>query len=243
LGCDDRAGQSAAAAQTLFTPQQRKDVDYIRKTAKVFQPKWWPACSSNSATKFPASIWGRKFVANYVPARALGQQSVSTRGRYVRTRNGYEYKVTEIQVRVMWKPGMVDDPNPVTTTLAEQNNICRSDIGEVIVWHELGHNYITNALAVNHVVELYTNYRVLYSHLQEFYADLTALRHASPHARRVTCQMRLGALDFYDDNEPHTRAAHGIASLLITEMILHPEDWPSVHFPPAGGTEHDHLYL
>ena len=217
----------------FLTPQQRQDVTYIRKHHKDFAPNWWRACSSVSATQFPAEIWGRKFVANYEPGQGLGVQRVHGLGEYVRTRRGYEYKITGLKVVVMWRPGMVDDPNPLPGNLSERMGYTRGDLAEVIVWHELGHNYLTNALKVAHVVDLYENHQVLYAHLQEFYADLTSLYHCSPRSVRAACQFRLQGLDYYDDDEEHNRGAHAIGSMLLMEMLNAPEAWPSVHFPPS----------
>lgn len=217
-----------------FDRQQRLDYDYIQKSMKDFQPKWWPKCSSSSNISFQAEIWNRPLMANYMPTRELGAQAVQAEGEYRRNRKGqYEAVVTKLNVIVTWKPSMVDSNTPGTGKLAKVFHLTLGDLGEVIVWHELGHCYITNYLPMQQVLELYKNYKMLFNHLQEFYADLTALYHTSPKSRRVTLLLRLDGLDYYDDSEPHARASHAIGSLVLMEVINHPDDWPSMHFPPA----------
>jgi len=220
--------------QRFFDRQQRLDLTYIRRNADDFSPKWWPKCSSSSNISFKAELWNRPLLANYMPTRALGAQTVQAEGEYRKNRRGqYEVVVTKLNVIVTWKPSMVNSSTPGSGKLAEVHDIRLGDLGEVIVWHELGHCYITNYLPMDHVVELYNNYGMLFSHLQEFYADLTAIYHTSPRARRVSLLLRLEGLDFYDDSEQHARASHAIGAMLLFEALNNPDDWPSLHFPPA----------
>lgn len=220
--------------QRFFDRQQRNDVTYIRRNLNEFQPKWWNKCSSSSNISFKAELWNRPLTANYMPTRALGAQAIQAEGEYRKNRKGeYEPVVTKLNVIVTWKPGMVDSSTPGTGKLAEVHDLTLGDLGEVIVWHELGHCYITNYLPIQHVVTLYNDHNMLFSHLQEFYADITALYHSSPRARRVTLMLRLEGLDHYDDSEEHARASHAIGALVLHEALANPDDWPSYHFPPS----------
>jgi len=215
-------------------PTQRKLVMQMVRSYDEFRPKWWKATFASSDVKFPAEIWGRKFVASYEPSQALGFQAVRPEGRWVKNRQGeYEFQVSSLNVFVTWKPSLIDSPNPAVGKLAEKHDLKQGDIGEVIVWHELGHNYITVMLPVRHVVELYTRHELLFHHLQEYYADLSALYHASPRARRVQMWMRLEGLDYYAEDRQHTRAAHAIGAWFLAQVLERPKDWPSVHLPPA----------
>jgi len=90
----------------------------------------------------------------------------------------------------------------------------------------------TLRLPVRAVIELYVDHCQLFSHVQEFYADLTSLYHSSPKARLATLMMRLDELGDYMRSEAHTRASHAIGAILLAEWLEHPEDWPSIHFPP-----------
>ncbi len=220
--------------QRFLNREQRGGVSYIRKTADDFRPKWWPKCSSPSNISFDAELWNRPLLANYMPTRALGAQSVQAEGEVRVDRRGrVERKITKLNVILTWKPGLVDSNTPGTGKLADVHDMRLGDLGEVIVWHELGHCYITNYLPMDHVIELYEQHGMLFSHLQEFYADLTALYHASPRACRVSLMLRLDGLDRYDESEPHARASHGIGALVLHEVLANPDDWPSFHFPPA----------
>jgi hypothetical protein len=226
--------RSVRRHQRFFDLQQRSDVAYIRKNVNEFRPKWWGKCSSSSNISFKAELWNRPLTANYMPSPELGFQQVRAEGEYRKNRKGqYEPVITKLNVIVTWKPGLVNSNTPGSGKLAEIHDMKLGDLGEVIVWHELGHCYITNYLPIKHVVELYNDHNMLFGHLQEFYADLTSLYHASPHARRFALILRLSSLDRYNDSEEHARAAHAIGSLILHEALASPEDWPSFHFPPA----------
>ncbi len=214
--------------QRFHDRQQRLDVRYIQSTDSSFRPKWWDKCSHPSNVSFKAELWDRPLMANYMPGQDLGAQAVSIQS-YVRNRRYYY----DLKVIVTWKPSMVNSDTPATGKLAEIHDVKLGDIGEVIVWHELGHCYITNYLPNDHVVELYREHKILFSHLQEFYADLTAIYHASPGARRVALMLRLDGLDRYNESQQHARASHAIGSLILLEVLDNPDDWPSFHFPPA----------
>lgn len=209
--------------------QQNVNLTKMKRQYPTFEPSWWKSVSSKTNVSFKAEIWGRKFTANYVPSNELGLQApVGVRGG-------------KMLVIVTWRPGLVNDDRPARGALAEYHGFKQSDIGEVIVWHELGHNYITNFLPLRHVLQLYENHRMLFGSLQEFYADLTAIHHCSPPARRVAMLFRLRELGFYSESEVHTRAAHAIGSIFLAEVMSNPDDWPSIHFPPKVWKENVEL--
>jgi hypothetical protein len=151
---------------------------------------------------------------------------------------GVDPRTGRLLVIVSWRPAFVDSPKPLKGWLAEAHGLTQADLAEVIVWHELGHNYVTLNLSLRDAIELYSNHRMLFEHVQEFYADLTSLRHASPRACRMALMTRLSELYRYNEREPHTRAAHGLGSLMLSEWLANPDDWPMVHFPPEVPEEH-----
>ena len=212
----------AVARHTRYlNRQQRQDVIYIRKAAAGYRPSWWKATKSPSNASFRAAIWNRPFMANYIPSSTLGVQQAY-----------YDYETNQITIIVSWRPEMVDNPKPAGGGLAKLHGMTKGDLGEVIVWHELGHNYITKFLPVAHVLELYRNHSMLFYHLQEFYADLTAVYHCSPRARRAALMIRLDSMRRNAEGEEHNRAAQAIGALLIANFLAAPDKWPSVHFPP-----------
>ncbi|MEE9211865.1 MAG: hypothetical protein V3U29_04345 [Phycisphaeraceae bacterium] len=216
-----------------LTPQQRQNIAYARRTAKQFQPRWWKSTISLSNVSFDAEIWGRRFKANYVPSGELGFQIVVPETEQRIVGNRIYTQIVRLIVIVTWKPSLVNNAQPADGKLAEIQGLRLGDVGEVIVWHELGHNYITNFLPMQHVITLYDDYRMLFRHLQEFYADMTAIYHASPRARRAAMMLRLYALDRYTDDDEYTRAAHAIGSLFLANVLQNPQHWPSVHLPPG----------
>jgi hypothetical protein len=127
---------------------------------------------------------------------------------------------------------MVDSAQPASGELATSHDTQLGDSGEISVWHELGHNFVTAKLPLKAVVELYSDYEILFHHLQEFYADLTALYHSSPRTQRYM-MIRLIGLDHYNAEEQHTRAAHGIGAMFLAHVMQEPDKWPSLHFPPS----------
>lgn len=220
--------------QAMLDRDQKQNLKYIRDTVDGFQPEWWDNCSSPTPVSFPAEIWDKKFIANYKPSDHLGLQSVQATGQYRVSRSGkIKADIDGLNIIVTWKPQLIDNPDPASGQLAEAHGLTLGDVAEVIAWHELGHNYVTTALPLEHVVTLYSEHQLLFSHLQEFYADLTALHHSSPRAKRIQLFIRLHGLDYYDAGQPHTRAGHGIGAILMVDMLNNPEAWPSVRFPPA----------
>jgi hypothetical protein len=200
--------------------EQREHLVEIRRRADDVRPDWWENAKSPSNISFRASMWGKSFTANYYPSEMMGVQApIGMRGN-------------RLIIIVSWRPSYVDNPRPLGGWLAEKHGLTRGDLGEVIVWHELGHNYISMHLSARDNLTLYRNHRLLYSHVQEFYADLTALRHASAGAARTALMFRLRELTHYEGRAPHTRAAHALGALMLTEWLEHPDDWPMVHFPP-----------
>ncbi|NLW86376.1 MAG: hypothetical protein GXY38_05830 [Planctomycetes bacterium] len=208
-----------------LTPEQRKDIVYIRTTAPEHRPGWWTNCKKTSNISFGAKIWNRQFTANYMPTEELGAQAP------VGVRQG------KLMVIVTWKPGMVDSPTKIDGWLAKRHNLTHGDLADAIVWHELGHNYISISLPLNHVIELYQNHLLLYFHVQEFYADMTALYHAGPKGRIATMLIRSASLHVNKAEEPHTRAAYGIGSLILAHVLDDPTKWPSFSFPAEIPTE------
>jgi hypothetical protein len=89
------------------------------------------------------------------------------------------------------------------------------------------------SLPLRTVIELYDNHALLYSHLQEFYADITALYHAGPKARLTTLFIRTDEIEADWEDEGHARGSMAIGSLLLTTFLFDPNKWPSVHLPPS----------
>ena len=201
---------------------QRSLLIRMRREAMNFDPKWWPNVRSTSNVSFKAEMWRKRFAANYMPSEQLGMQAPID----------IDPVTDRLKVIVTWRPNLVDNPKPLKGWLAQKHGITQANLAEVIVWHELGHNYITLHLPVAQALELYQNHGMLFSHVQEFYADLTALRHCEPKAARTTLMFRLTEMYGHRDNEPHTRAAHGLAALMLVEWMENPDKWPMVHFPP-----------
>ncbi|MBS3821366.1 MAG: hypothetical protein GVY16_01010 [Planctomycetes bacterium] len=219
-----------------LTRQHRVNAIYMKKTAREFRPGWWEKCRSASNISFKAEIWNRHFTANYMPSDMLGIQAPVGIDY---DRRGRPY----IQVIVSWRPLYIDNPKPLgeedimniyglTPTRSKEFGFSLGTMAETIVWHELGHNYITISLNTRAVLKLYRNHGMLYRNMQEFYADMTALYHTSPKSRLFTMMFRLNSLDPYDPTECHARGcAHGCGALLLHEMLQDPEKWPSVHWP------------
>jgi hypothetical protein len=229
----EETSQELRRTYRLLDPADQRIYRDLSRGYEQFSPDWWEHTMSPAKTEFPAEIWGKRFLARYEPSGALGFQGVRATGEYVRTREGYEYKITNLEIFVTWKPNLVNNPDPAGGALSKRMGYTLSDLAEVIVWHELGHNFMTGSLSVDVNVELYTNYQLLYSHLQEFFADLTALYHTSPRARRAVLQLRLNELDRYDEAGAHNRAAHGIGALLLADVLKNRDQWPSIHLPPT----------
>jgi hypothetical protein len=213
--------KAAERQPTLLTPQQRLDLAYMRRTAAEFRPTWWNSCKSSVKVSFQARIWDRPITANFVPADKPGWSA-----------NADTHRKT-ITVTISWQPGMVDDTKEVEGELAKRHGLASGDIGELLVWLHLGYNYMLNALPLDQVTLLFTDHKLLFDHVQDFYALLTCVYHCSPRARLATFMLELGPLGIKSDRESQVRAACAMGSIFISEVLADPSKWPSVHLPPT----------
>jgi hypothetical protein len=218
----DTAYKEASKQYNSFSTKQKGDVSYMRRTAAEFRPTWWKNCKSSTSVSFPAVIWGKTITANYMPTSMLGAQQLV-----------YDPDTQKFHVVVTWQPHMVDSLRPLGGDAAKTHQMREGDQAEAIIWHELGHNYITVGFSTDQIVELYTKYEILFRSLQEFYADMSALYHCSPPGRKVTMMLRIS--EMFEDSalESHTRGARGIGSYMLATVLTEPEKWPSFHLPTA----------
>jgi hypothetical protein len=116
----------------------------------------------------------------------------------------------------------------------EKHEFTMGHMAEAIIWHEMGHNYVSITLPLKHVFRMYIKHRMLYSHLQELFAEVTCLYHASPPARLFMLKMRQINLSdrYYDDSEAHDRScSHAVGALILAKVMAKKELWPSFHMP------------
>ena len=227
----DRLAKKSHKNMRKLKSKDKRTIKYIRGAARVHRPKWWKNCRSTCNKSFKVKIWKKKFVANYVPTGMLGMQGV-----FIDPDDG------KLKVVVTWRPTYVDSRKKFTNEAmedaygmwvygAEKHGFKMGTMAETVAWHELGHNYVSISLPQAHVIRLYNNYESLYTHLQELYADVTALYHASTPSRLFTLMFRGDGLRNYDEMECHTRAAHAIGAIILSKVLEQPEKWPSLHFP------------
>ncbi|MCP4376153.1 MAG: hypothetical protein GY794_08280 [bacterium] len=204
----------------LLPRSAQKDIAYIPSTLSKYRPSWWKHMRSSSNVSFQITLWGKRLTANYMPSDEVGVMMP------VDIKNG------RVVCVVSWRPSMIDNPKAAGGYLAKRHKLAKAALGEAIGWHELGHNYITYFLPAKHVLALYENHSKLFSHLQEFYADLTSLYHSSPGGRLALMFTRLEGLQSYDESEEHDRAGFAVGSIILAKVLASPDKWPSIHFPP-----------
>ena len=206
-----------------YTPRQKADISYMRRSAAEYRPAWWKSTKSSSNVSFATTVWGRRFTANYKPSDMLGAQAIWN----------VNYDTGQVDVVVTWQPHWVDSDDPVEGDAARAHHISRGNLAEAIIWHELGHNYVTKGFDLKALIELYTNHQILFDSLQEFYADMTALYHCSPSGRKATFLIRVPGLHWNDVNDSHVRGAMGVGSYILATVLSDPAKWPSFNLPPA----------
>ena len=209
----------------------RKNIDWIRQVAPEQRPAWWVNTKSPSKTRFPAQIFGKAIDVNYIPDDMFGVQMPVD----------YDQHTKRLVYIVSWRPTQVDNPRAADGWMAKRMSLSKGDIGEVVVWHELGHYFLSSCLSTRDTLELYRNHQILYSTLQEFFADISALYHSSPKARLCAMLLRTtGLAEEYNELEPHTRGSNAVGALFLAEVLSNPAKWPSVHLPakvPDADTE------
>ena len=210
-----------------LTGPQRADVTYMRGACKEYRPAWWKYTKYSKNITFTATIWDRSFKANYMPSEMMGFQMPV----------GIDERTGRFQVVVSWQPHKVDSPEEYEGRYEKAHRLTEGDVAEAIVWHELGHNYITQGLHASLIIKLYSDHRLLFQALQEFYADMTAMYHCSPQGRKATMMIRTPELSWNDVNDPHMRAAHAIGAYLLANVLADVSAWPSFRLPTKVPTE------
>ena len=208
----------AASHARGFTPPQRIDIAYIRKTAPEFCPPWWKLCKSTTPTQIRPTIWGREVTVSFVPASKPDTSTQLDSGK--RT------------ITVNWNPSLIDSLKPVEGTLGLRHKLTTGDMGEVVVWQQLGLSYISAFLPTNTLVTLYKENRHLYEHLQAFYGNLTGLYHCSPKARRLGMLLHGDILaGNRESSEGGVRACRAISAMFTSMVLADPKKWPSINLP------------
>jgi hypothetical protein len=216
----DAACKASLKFTGSFTAQQKADIAYMRRAAQEYRPDWWKCTKSSTSVSFPATIWGKTFTANYRPSEGLGYSGI------------FDFDEAGRPVVVLtWQPHVVDSTKVLEGDAAAAHQMKEGDEAEAIIWHELGHNYVTLGFDLNQLIELYKNYNILYNSLQEFYADTTALYHCSPPGRKATFLIRIAGLQWNNANDEHVRGSMGIGSFLLANVLSDPAKWPSFHLP------------
>jgi hypothetical protein len=205
-----------------FSLAQRKNISYMRRAATEYRPTWWSKTKSSTGITFAAQVWGKRFAVKYMPSEHLGASGILDFDEQGRP-----------QVAATWQPHLVDSKKPLGGDAAKAHQMREGDEAEAIVWHELGHCYITANFNLEQLYALYVDYNILYKSLHEFFADLTALHHCSPPGRKATLLIRISEVAWNDVNDPHVRGALGIGSYMLATILSEPEKWPNFHLPNA----------
>jgi len=203
-----------------LTPKQRVDMAYIRTTALEFRPPWWKLCRSTVPTKIRPRIWGRTIQANFKPA-----DGASISGSF----DGPRWQ----KVEVCWNPSLVDNTSPQGSGSAiRDHDVHRGDVGEVVVWQQLGRVHFMASLPVKVIRRLYAENKHLVAHLEWYHAGVTGLYHCSPKARRVTMLLHCSTLQGNSSSsEAYLRSCRALAALFTALVLEDPSKWPSVTLP------------
>ena len=215
------AQRAAGRHVTHMTAKQRGDLAYVRKTAPAFRPPWWKACKSTKEVKFHATIWGRSMMIDYTPSdRPTVLPWVDQQRR-------------KVALKLSWNPSLVDNATAKGGSLAGKHGVTEGDLGEVVVWQQIGCSYMTECLPLMTVVELHNNHKHIYWHLLYFYGNLTSMYHCSPKARRTAMLIYAGEMKARGSAEGYLRACRAISALFLTTVLADPSRWPSVKLPPS----------
>jgi hypothetical protein len=222
------ASLKASAKHTRYlTATQRTDVTYIRKAYRQHRPSWWKSTKSSKNISFRATIWGKPFMANYMPSGMMGVQYPVD----------IDERTGKFRVIVSWQPHKIDSTKESDSSYERSHLLTEGDHAECTVWHELGHNYVTECLPASQIMAIYRKYHLLLESLQEFYADMTALYHCGPQGRKATLFIRQMELRWNDVDDSHTRAAHAIGSWLLAHVLMDKAKWPSFRLPTRAPTK------
>ena len=211
---------------------EKSEFSYMKIWRKKSVPHWWKNCGSEQKTSFIAHIWNRKFKINYIPSNTLGVQAAR-----VNPSNG------RLQIIVSWRPYYLGKMKFLTeedliallgeaAPCIKNQKFTYNNMAATIAWHEMGHNYVTTSFREDVVMKLYTTHGKIFSHIQEFFADLTVLNHAPAGSKLFGMMFRVPSLFHYNHQECHARGcAHAVGALLLSHILKNPKKWPSFKFP------------
>ncbi|MDP6546442.1 MAG: hypothetical protein QGH60_20880 [Phycisphaerae bacterium] len=203
----------------MLPKADKSDLAYIRRMIPEYRPIWWKHCRSASNISFRAKIWGRPFVANFMPTQPQSK------------RQAVQLVNNKIQVIAQWQPHRIDNPQPITGALAVAHELTQGHVGEAIVWYELGRNYVPTFLPVKQAVFLYQKEATMFSHVQEFLAGMSSLYHSSPKARLASLFIQIDSLKKNEGGSAYTRAGHAVGAMILARVLTEPDQWPAFKLP------------
>ncbi len=208
-----------------FTPQQRADIQYVRKTASECRPRWWKAAKSAKEAKFRVTLLGRTMLVAYTP----GEKSNVN----VQTIGGQQ------TIGVSWNPSPIDSRQPAVKSMAA-HGCTAGDLADLTVWRTLANAQLMVSMPIRTLAALQERDKEGFQRYFLFRTNVAALYHCSPKARHAAMISYLAAfMDKYGSG-PMAGSSRAVGAMLVAEVLAAPSKWPSLPLPqdaPAANAE------
>jgi len=200
----------------LLTPEQRKDVQYVRKAAAECRPGWWQACKAGKETLIRPALWQRRFRAKYVPGPKYHAG--------VQTLGGLRL------ITLSWPASQMDSTAPADRSMAA-HGCTAGDMADLNIRHVLANGYLLGSMPYETLAAVYKRDKTRFQRYQLFRGNVAALYHCSPRSRHAALIIDLAAFMARYGSGSMGGCARAVGSMLIAEVLADPSKWPSLPLP------------
>jgi hypothetical protein len=194
-----------------FSRQETADINTIRTALKDGRPDWWMKTKAGAKVQIRPMIWGRAAPMNFDPATKGGVDTTITKG--------------VITTSVGWPTADMDSAAPT------DHGFTRGDLASYTIFSNLG-----NAEAAGPLPPPSRDTAIPLERYLAFRSELTGIVYGTPGARRYGIWQCLAG--YNEDVHGQTKMApRAVAAMFLQEVLLHPENYPSIRIPKVAGAE------
>jgi len=207
---DDLEKALATVKDAALPPAERAENLIIRQALAECRPPWWKTIKLGKKVPFSPRLWGRGMTATYDPAATNLQLSVN---------NG------QVTATLGWPVADMDNPAQA------EHGFTKGELLDLGIWNTLGTADAWGSIPVSEQANLDDPGKLRLGLYGDFRGDLSGVFYGSPRARRWGLWLYLAMyMDKYKDMQI-VASRRAVAILLITEVVSHPEKYPTLKLP------------
>ena len=220
---DDVATDLKARSKEVVAlpPARRADVEYIRRTIAECRPDWWAQCKAGGVVRFRPVVWGHAISATYDPS-AKANLSIT-------------YMNGSPLVTLKWDAANMDNP-----AIKGELAFTQGEHADLDIWRSLGTAQSWGLIPPRSQINLSEAEHKQLTRYLSFRGNVAGAYYATPRARRLALWEGISGWSHEYDKAGMFMPMRAIGILLATEVLGHPETYPSIKWPeepPADGAE------